>query len=200
MSHARAVFVAIAGTVAFAVSGCAGTSTPPQKTTPEASSTSGAPSTAASPAASPAAELTKPGTRLRVGERAILPSRDATIGVTVTAIKKGDRRAFVNRFGARAKGIVPYFIRYSVENVDGSDLSFRSAPYVTPITATGGSTGAVVSGSMDGCERQSAPRNFTKVGATFTTCRLTGARAGVKITGVKFTDDDYRDDPVVWKR
>lgn len=52
---------------------------------------------------------------------------------------------------------MPYFIRYTVKNVDGGDMSFTSAPYLQPLTATSGPTGAIATGGMDGCERKSEP-------------------------------------------
>ncbi|MEV1173861.1 hypothetical protein [Nonomuraea sp. NPDC049784] len=145
-------------------------------------------------------KTTKAGTRLRLGEQAILPYRNGYVGITVTAVEKGDRAAFEREFGTRARGIVPYFIRYTVENVDGADKSFMSAPYLQPLTATGGPTGAVLTGGIGGCERKSAPEGFARAGATFDTCRLTGARSGVEIVGAEFDDDAYRDDPVVWRK
>lgn len=145
-------------------------------------------------------ETTKAGTQLRLGEQAILPYRNGSVGITVTAVEKGDQAAFEREFGTRARGIVPYFIRYTVENLDGADKSFMSAPYLQPLTATGGPTGAVVTGGIDGCERKSAPKGFARAGATFDTCRLTGARTGAEIVGAEFDDDVYRDDPVVWRK
>ncbi|MEO3876553.1 hypothetical protein ABGB18_48020 [Nonomuraea sp. B12E4] len=145
-------------------------------------------------------ETTKAGTRLRLGEQAILPYRNGSVGITVTAVEKGDQAALEREFGTRARGIVPYFIRYTVENVDGADKSFMSAPYLQPLTATGGPTGAVLTGSLGDCERKSAPKDFARAGATFHTCRLTGARSGVEIVGAEFDDDAYRDDPVVWRK
>ncbi|MEO3803022.1 hypothetical protein [Nonomuraea sp. B1E8] len=146
------------------------------------------------------AETTAAGTRLKLGERAVVPFRKGTIGVTVTAVEKGDPADLVRERGQRAKGITPYYIRFTVENVDGTDHSYSSGPSLSLVTADGSGTGAIVTGGMPGCERESAPRDFSTAGATFTSCRLGGARTGIAIAGAKFDDDDYRDKPVVWRR
>ncbi|WP_406311379.1 hypothetical protein OHA77_21570 [Streptosporangium sp. NBC_01639] len=143
---------------------------------------------------------TAAGTGLKVGDRAVLPYKEGTVGVTVTAVEAGDQQAFEQRYGTRAKGIVPYYIRYTVENVDGRKLAFMSAPYLQLLTADGRSTGAIVSGTTDDCRRESAPKDFTRAGATFETCKLAGAAAGVKIAGAKFDEGDYRKNPVTWRR
>ncbi|MDX3100881.1 hypothetical protein [Nonomuraea angiospora] len=53
---------------------------------------------------------------------------------------------------------------------------------------------------MPGCKRQSAPRDFARAGASFETCRLAAARSGIDIVGAKFDQDNYRKDPVEWRR
>ncbi|TDD09046.1 hypothetical protein [Nonomuraea diastatica] len=146
------------------------------------------------------AETTAAGARLKFGERAVVPFRKGTIGVTVTAVEKGDPADLVRERGRQARGITPYYIRFTVENVDGTDHSYSSGPSLSLVTADGNGTGAIVTGSMPGCERESAPRDFSTTGATFTSCRLGAARTGIAITGAKFDDDDYRDKPVVWRR
>ncbi|MBF8192691.1 hypothetical protein ITP53_44830 [Nonomuraea sp. K274] len=147
-----------------------------------------------------ASKLTAPGTKLRVGQRAVVPDRKGPVGITVTAIEAGDPAALVRERGRQAKGITPHYIRYTVENVDGTDHSYSSGPVLSVVTADGGGTGAVLTGTMPGCERETAPRDFTQVGASFETCRLTGARTEVEIVGVKFDSDDYRESPLLWRK
>ncbi|TDE59761.1 hypothetical protein E1295_02430 [Nonomuraea mesophila] len=128
-------------------------------------------------------KATAPGTRLTFGRRAVVPYRKGTIGVTVTAVEKGDPAELVREYGRRAKGITPYYIRFTVENVDGGDHAHSSGPLLSLVTADGNGTGAVLTGTMPDCERESAPSDFTTAGATFTSCRLAGARTGVRIVG-----------------
>ncbi|WP_049565887.1 hypothetical protein [Nonomuraea sp. SBT364] len=187
----------LAAAAVLTLSGCgapAGTAPPAEPSPTGSSGTPGTGDTAGSVRATP------PGTELRLGERAVLPFRDGVIGVTVTAVDAGDRAAFRRQYGERAAGIVPYYIRYEVENVDGSDLSYSSGPSLGLVTAHGGPTGAVVSGSMPDCERANAPKGFTRAGATFSSCHLSGAAGRVEITGAEFDMNAYRDAPVSWRR
>ncbi|MEO3875773.1 hypothetical protein ABGB18_43920 [Nonomuraea sp. B12E4] len=146
------------------------------------------------------AETTATGTRLKAGQRAVIPYRKGTIGVTVTDVEKGDPADLLRQYGQRAKGITPYYIRFTIENVDGTDHSYSSGPILSLVTADGGGTGAVLTGTMPDCDRESAPQGFSEVGASFESCRLAGARTGVAIVGAKFADADYREEPVVWRR
>ena len=67
-----------------------------------------------------------PGTGFKVGDKAVLPfkyaKRKGTLAITVTAIDKG-AEADMSRFGERAKGLTPYFIKMKVENVGDTDLA-----------------------------------------------------------------------------
>ncbi|OLT35446.1 hypothetical protein BJF79_32325 [Actinomadura sp. CNU-125] len=161
----------------------------------------------APPQASPpggGAQVTPPGTALRVGQRAVVPYERAgvtgTLGITVTAIEPGDQATFRQRFGARAAGMVPFYIRYTVENVGGTDLSRGSAPLLEGVGPGGSSTGAVVIGTMDGCERGRPDDSFAVQGAKYESCRLQAARQGGTVAGAAYEEDEggYRDSPVIW--
>lgn len=188
----------------LAVSGCG--SEEPEKssaaptTAPSASATS-SPEQSGAPTD---AKTTAPGTELKLGERAVIAfksgSRQGTIAITVTAIEAGDEAAFRSKFGKKADGIVPYYIRYTVENVDGSDLAHTSSPMLGAVGADGRSTGAIVVGSITGCERESASRTFNTPGAKYETCRLQGARKGLEVAGAEYDEGDYDDKPITWKK
>lgn len=147
-------------------------------------------------------EATEPGTALKVGEQAVLPvtkdGKDVLIGFTVTAIEKGDQKALRQQFGEQAEGITPYYVKYEVENIDGSDLSFVSSPNIGGTGAGGESTGAVVSGDLPDCESASAPADFAAAGDTYSGCSLEGS-GGVEIVEANYEEGDYYDNPVVWK-
>ncbi|MEU6647425.1 hypothetical protein ABZ863_33560 [Saccharomonospora sp. NPDC046836] len=116
----------------------------------------------------------------------------------MTAIEPGDKAALDQEFGARAEGINPYYIRYTVENVDGTDFSFTSAPSLRATTAERRSTGVVVSGDLGDCEGESAPAEFNTPGATYDTCRLQGGQEGADVAGAMYDEDDYDESPIVW--
>ncbi|RSN62044.1 hypothetical protein [Actinomadura sp. WAC 06369] len=148
------------------------------------------------------AQATPPGTKLRIGQRAVVPYERAgttgMLGITVTAIEPGDQAAFQQRFGAKAAGMTPFYIRYTVENVGGTDLSRSSAPLLTGVGPGGGGTGAVVIGTIPGCDRGRPDDAFAAAGAQYRSCRLQAARAGGSVAGAAYEEDAYEDSPITW--
>ncbi|CAM3181785.1 hypothetical protein SAXI111661_21740 [Saccharomonospora xinjiangensis] len=165
-----------------------------------------APATEAKPSGGAASgETTAPGTELKVGETATVPftygtEKSGTIAITVTAIEQGDS-ADLAAFGDRAKGLVPYFIKFKVENVEGTDLSYSSVR-LRATAADGRGTGVVISGDVEGkCESETASRDFTTAGASYESCALQASSEGIEVVGAEFSDsDDYLDDPIVWTK
>ncbi|PWV81854.1 hypothetical protein SAMN05421630_10687 [Prauserella marina] len=196
---------------AITLSACGGGEEGDASAAPETSASAAAPSDevaaddsseAPAPAEPGSAEVTPPGTALKVGDRAVVPfeSSDATgkIAITVTAIEPGDKAEFESKFGDKAQGIDPVYIRYTIENVEGGDFSYSSAPRLRALGADGTGTGVIVSGDLGTCESDSAPKDFTAPGATYETCRLQGGTPDNPAVGVEYSDDDYSDDPIVW--
>ncbi|MEU3052496.1 hypothetical protein [Streptomyces griseus] len=150
----------------------------------------------------PAGDVTAPGTKLKVGDRAVLPFRytsdkKGTIAVTVTAIEKG-AESDMAAFGDKAKGMTPYFIKMKVENVGGTDLSYASLK-LDGVLDGGAGTGVILMGDIPGtCDRETAPRDFTTKGASYETCSLAATKTA-PVTGAEFDEGDtYSDNPVVW--
>ena len=212
MTHARGPLLAAAiGVTAVLLSSCAsetaGTAAPSDSTPPVTAATSAVSPTTASSTASlpkaPAGDVTKPGSTLKVGDRAVVPfkygtDKNGTIALTVTAIEKGDN-ADLAKFGDKAKGLLPYFIRVSVENVDGSDLAYSSVS-LRALGADGKSTGVIISGDVDKCQSETAKKDFTTAGAKYDTCVLQATREGSEITAATFDKgDDYIKSPITWK-
>ncbi len=123
-----------------------------------------------------------------------------TIAITVTDIEKGSSSDLA-QFGDRAKGLVPYYIKFTVENVEGTDLSYSSVR-LRANTADGRGTGVIISGDVEGkCESETAGRDFTTAGATFETCALQASQEGVDVVSAEFNEgDDYQDDPISWTK
>ncbi|EHY89432.1 hypothetical protein SacazDRAFT_02536 [Saccharomonospora azurea NA-128] len=170
---------------------------------PEAPASSAAEETAANKATP--GEITPPGTELKVGETATVPftygtDMSGTIAITVTDIEKGSSSDLA-QFGDRAKGLVPYYIKFTVENVEGTDLSYSSVR-LRANTADGRGTGVIISGDVEGkCESETAGRDFTTAGATFETCALQASQEGVDVVSAEFNEgDDYQDDPISWTK
>ncbi|MGH3760749.1 hypothetical protein [Actinophytocola sp.] len=200
----RVVFAAAVAAIGLGLSACdseedpkaADSTTESTSEAPASSETSE--SDAGDPA--PAGEATAPGTELKFGDPAVLPfeygDSTGTIGLTVTAVEAG-AEADLADFGEDAKGLTPYFIRLSVENVGGTDLAHTSVG-VDGVLEDGASTGVVLVGEVAQCANESAPSDFTTAGATYETCVLS-ASPGSPVTAVEFNQGDgYADDPVTW--
>ncbi|WP_447002629.1 hypothetical protein ACRAKI_23300 [Saccharothrix isguenensis] len=218
MLHVNGALITAVGAVALLLSACggstAGTAAPASTatasteestgTTSKSTPKSSTKSSAATPTNAPAGDITAPGSTLKVGERAVVPykygtDKEGTIALVVTAIDQGDN-ADLAAFGEKAKGITPYYIRVSVENVGGTDLAHTSVS-MRAIGMDGKSTGVIISGKTAQCDSNSAGKDFTTAGATYETCVLQGAREGAGVSGATYDKgDDYLKSPITWKK
>ncbi|MFJ9778945.1 hypothetical protein ACIRSS_05140 [Amycolatopsis sp. NPDC101161] len=202
MKHVRTTALLAACAAALLLSACGGESGQAAPAAPTSAPTSAAPESSTA-AAAPVGDVTKPGTELKLGERAVVPFKYGTaksgmIAITVTAIEKGDN-ADLAKYGDKAKGITPYYLRATVENVDGADLAYSSVS-LRALGSDGRSTGVIITGSTDRCKSGTAGKDFTSAGAKFETCTLQGAREGAAVEAATFDKGDgYDKSPVVWK-
>ncbi|MFD4348597.1 hypothetical protein ACFWQ6_27635 [Streptomyces coelicoflavus] len=221
MRKTRIAFAAVAATVGLGLTACGGgdDEAKPAKESPTASAGTSAPVEGSSAPASDEAsapveggeeggaaadaDVTKPGAKLKIGERAVLPftygtTKKGTVAITVTAIEKGTEADMTAKFGDKAKGMTPYYIRAKVENVGGTDLSYASLK-LDGMLKGGGRTGVILIGDLPGkCDRKSAPSDFKAEGASFETCSLSASKT-TPVTSAEFGEGDaYRDAPVVW--
>ncbi|MFB8206418.1 MULTISPECIES: hypothetical protein [unclassified Streptomyces] len=172
----------------------------PASPTPSSESPSADPSDDAG--SKPSGDVAAPGTKFKVGDRAVVPfkygtSKEGTVAITVTAIEKGTE-ADMAPFGDKAKGMTPYYIRMKVENVGGTDLSYSSLRLRGNL-AGGAPTGVILIGDLPGkCDSETAPRDFTTKGASYETCSLSATKTD-PIAVASFEEGDaYRDSPVIW--
>ncbi|MEU4766561.1 hypothetical protein AB0H12_25235 [Actinosynnema sp. NPDC023794] len=211
-THVNRTLVASVGALALLLSACGdattGTAAPAfttevttEKTTSSATPTKGSTSAAED---APAGDVTAPGTKLKVGERAVIPfkygtDKNGTIAVTVTAIEQG-ANADLAAFGEKAKGITPFYIRVTVENVGGTDLSYSSLS-LRALGADGKGTGVIISGDTKQCESETAKKDFTTAGAKYETCVLQGAREGAAVASASYANGDgYDKSPITWSK
>ncbi|MFB8088976.1 hypothetical protein [Streptomyces sp. NPDC055992] len=147
-------------------------------------------------------EVAAPGTKVKVGDRAVVPfsygtSKKGTVAITVTAIEKG-AEADMAPFGDKAKGMTPYYIRMKVENVGGTDLAYSSLRLRGKL-ADGSPSGVILIGDLPGkCASETAPRGFVTKGASYETCSLAATKTD-PIAAAAFEEGDaYSDSPVLW--
>lgn len=173
--------------------------TPPSTTSPAEEPPTSTSSEEPAPAGDTAA--TQGGTKLKFGDQAVVPYDvdEGTIGITVTAIEPGDQAAFEQQFGENAKGTAPFYVKYTVTNVGGTDLSDTTLAALYGSTVPGETTtGVALIGEMPGCESVRSPEDFTTAGATYESCELVAAPAGENLAEVGYEEDDYEENPIVW--
>ena len=204
MRTAMPVVLAVSATaMAFALSGCSNSSegsTPAIATPPASSAAASSAAPSSSPAAgSSAAEYTKQGTKLKIGEKAVVPFKSqkntGAIGVTVTGIDKGAEADLAPlKLGDRAKGMTPYYIQVKVTNETGSDFSYSSLGLMNGLLADGTSGPHVtVIGKFEKCDSGNSGKAFTTKGASYDSCVLALAPAGAEVKGASYSASTYRD-------
>ncbi|MFI6085631.1 hypothetical protein ACIBBB_32520 [Streptomyces sp. NPDC051217] len=214
MHKGRIVFAAALVTMALGLSACNGdeegaaaqdspaASTPASASSEPSDEGADAGSGSGGAAAPGEGDVTAPGRKLNVGDKAVLPfeytsEKKGTIAVTVTAIEKG-AEADMAAFGEKAAGMTPYFIKMKVENVGGTDLSYASLK-LNGVLEGGAGTGVILMGDIPGkCDNETAPTEFTTKGASYETCALSATKS-TPVTAAEFDEGDaYSDSPVVW--
>ncbi|WP_037361378.1 hypothetical protein [Amycolatopsis orientalis] len=183
--------------MAFALSGCSSSS---EGTTPPiAAPSSAAPSSSAAAESPASADYTKQGTKLKLGEKAVVPFRaqknTGAIGVTVTRIDKGAEADLAPlKLGDRAKGMTPYYLQVKVTNETGTDFSYSSLGLMNGLLADGTSGPHVtVIGKFEKCDSGNAGKTFTTTGASYDSCVLALAPAGAEVKGASYSASTYRD-------
>lgn len=213
---ARIAFTAVLVTIGLGLTACDGDEAEPAAQDSQAASAPASPSAPANPGgespaadsddgdAAPAAEgdVTAPDTKLKVGDRAVLPfeytnDKKGTIALTVTAIEKGTE-ADMAAFGDKAKGMTPYFIKMKVENVGGTDLSYASLKLNGKLEGAGGTGVILIGGLPDKCDSEAAPRDFNTKGASYETCSLSATKTSPVVAAAFDEGDAYSDNPVLW--
>ncbi|MFD4672532.1 hypothetical protein ACFWNN_22590 [Lentzea sp. NPDC058450] len=209
MTHARGpLFLAAVATAGLLLTACGSetTGSPVAATDTTAETTSESPTTPTSTSKkdTPVAaggDITAPGTKLKVGARAVLPmasgDKTGTIAVTLTAIEAGAKEDLA-KFGDKAKNVTPFYLRVKVENLSGTDLSYTSVS-LRGLGTDGKGTGVIISGDTPKCDSTSAPRTFKTAGETYETCVLTAAPDGLAVTAGEYNRGDYGKSPVVWE-
>ncbi|MFE2166400.1 hypothetical protein ACFXB3_15230 [Streptomyces sp. NPDC059447] len=224
-----AVGLAVAGTMAL--TGCkngnedaaAPSSSAPAgaPASPSAGGYSEAPGGAASPSAGynegtggaggaggAAGAAAKPGQAFKIGETATVPfdsgnTKGGTIALTVTAVEQGNPADLAPlNLGDKVKGMIPYYVRYTVKNVGTVDLSFTSVSHIKGLLADGSEAqGVSVIGKFEKCKEDSLPKGFTN-GQTQQECAIALAPSSqTKVSGAQYWNNPYmsKGKELTWK-
>ncbi|MCJ1681056.1 hypothetical protein MTF65_27640 [Streptomyces sp. APSN-46.1] len=144
-----------------------------------------------------AAGMAKPGTTFKIGEAATVPftygKTSGTIALTVTAVEQGQPADLEPlKLGDKVKGMIPYYIRYSVKNVGTTDLAYSSVGHIKGLLPDGSEAqGVSVIGKFEKCKDDSLPKGFTN-GQTQTSCAIALApSAETKVVGAEYWGNPY---------
>ncbi|MGR4878827.1 hypothetical protein ACIPUC_05230 [Streptomyces sp. LARHCF249] len=216
-STLAAVAVAVAGTMAL--TGCKNGNEELSPAQPTSSAPGGAPaspSAAASPstgggeAPAGAAGTAKSGQAFKLGETATVPfdygnNKGGTIDLTVTTIEQGNPADLEPlNLGDKVKGMIPYYVRYTVKNVGTTDLSFSTVGHIKGLLPDGSEAqGVSVIGKFEKCKGDSLPKGFTN-GQTQNGCAIALApSAQTKVAGAQYWGKPYNNlsdgKPLTWK-
>ncbi|MET9605488.1 hypothetical protein ABZZ17_10550 [Streptomyces sp. NPDC006512] len=178
-----------------------------QPSTPSAPSSSAAAGDAPAPGANGTA---KSGQVFKIGEAAQVPfnygsTKGGQIAITVTAIEQGNPADLEPlKLGDKVKGMIPYYVRYSVKNTGTVDLSHTSVGHIKGLLADGSEAqGVSIIGKFEKCPNESLPKGFTN-GQTQTSCALALApSAQTKVTAAQYWGEPYnilsKNKELVWK-
>ncbi|MCX5613521.1 hypothetical protein OHB39_39465 [Streptomyces sp. NBC_00047] len=212
-----AVAVAVAGTMAL--TGCKNGNEELSPAQPTSSAPGGAPaspSAAASPstgggeAPAGAAGTAKSGQAFKLGETATVPfdygnNKGGTIDLTVTTIEQGNPADLESlNLGDKVKGMIPYYVRYTVKNVGTTDLSFSTVGHIKGLLPDGSEAqGVSVIGKFEKCKGDSLPKGFTN-GQTQNGCAIALAPSvQTKVAGAQYWGKPYNNlsdgKPLTWK-
>lgn len=219
-----AVGLAVAGTLAL--TGCKNGNEELTPAQPSGATSSGAPSpsaTAPSDGGSPSATgpttggseapagangTAKSGQTFKIGEAAEIPfsygnNKGGQIALTVTAIEQGNPADLdVLKLGDKVKGMIPYYIRYSVKNTGTTDLSYSSVTQIKGLLGDGTEAQRVsIIGKFEKCPNESLPKGFTN-GRTQTSCAVALApSAQTKVAAAEYWGNPYSypNKGLVWK-
>lgn len=207
----------VAAVLTFAVAGCTGdtiagtgtgsvqTTTQPSAPTITTPTTTPRPYATTTPTLELTDEATKPGTKLKFGEQAIVPFYSTyakgLLGITVTveSVKATeeeiDKLPLKDEDKGKLKGKMFFFVKQTLVDIDGANFEGVTSPYLQATTRSGGFPGTLLGvGNHDvtGCEAGSlAPSDFSVKGAKFEDCRLAFGTASDPIASLAFTTKPY---------
>ncbi|MFE6056945.1 hypothetical protein ACFQ6N_39925 [Kitasatospora sp. NPDC056446] len=163
---------------------------------PSSSAPAGGAASGSAAAPAPAGATAAPGTTVKVGDAVTIPftsgSTKGTIALAVTSIEKGDPADLASlNLGDKAKGLVPYYIHYSVTNAGSTDLSFTSVTHMKGLLADGTEAqDLMIIGAFPKCKGESLPKGFTN-GQSATSCAVAMSPEASKVAGAEYWGDPY---------
>ncbi|MBM7788622.1 hypothetical protein [Tenggerimyces flavus] len=150
--------------------------------------------------------MTKPGSSLRFGQKAVVPMRyrdsftdtysDGVVTVTVQPIRRTSTKNLAGNFDQKSrdllKGKYVYYARVDIALVSG-DLSAAVTPSLEGVRSRGrGPAFALIGGELETiCPEGSAPSSFDVKGARWATCAIAVGTGSSPIRGFVWDEPPY---------
>ncbi len=148
-------------------------------------------------------ELTAQGTRLPLGDAAVVAYEpaQAVVGVLSIAVERVDKTSFAESFegwklGPQFKDMTPYFVRSAVTNEGDTDLGGRPVPLYAVGADDKLIEASTFKGTFEPCPSKPLPARFAK-GDTRTSCQVFLVPTEVAFEAISFRpSQDFN--PITW--
>ncbi|AUY50166.1 hypothetical protein [Streptomyces sp. CB01881] len=171
------------------------TPTSPAAAGSSSSTPAGASATAPAPATGGGKDAT-PGQTFKIGQPAQVQftsgSTKGVIALSVSSIETGDPADLdALKLGDKVKGLVPYYVHYTITNTGTTDLAYTSVDHVKGLLPDGSEAQELmIIGGFAKCPSTSLPKGFTN-GQTAQACAVALAPTATKVTGAEYWGSPY---------
>ncbi|MFB7612705.1 hypothetical protein [Kitasatospora sp. NPDC056181] len=169
--------------------------TTPAAASPSASASTGTSASAPAPATGGGTDAT-PGQTFKIGQPAQVQftsgSTKGVIALSVSSIETGDPADLdALKLGDKVKGLVPYYVHYTITNTGTTDLAYTSVDHIKGLLPDGSEAQELmIIGSFAKCPSSSLPKGFTN-GKTAQACAVALAPTATKVTGAEYWGSPY---------
>lgn len=156
--------------------------------------------------------MTRPGTRLRFGQKAIVPIRqyysftktytEGVLGVVVQRIQRAPGSKIEGNFDAKSKALLKshtaYYAKIVITNESGNAMSLIE-PHFDALRSGGRQPDlALIGGDLPGCRGTSSPDSFDHKGAQWVTCEVGASSPSRPIREIRYEDPPYGKEIQTW--
>lgn len=156
--------------------------------------------------------MTRPGARLRFGQKAIVPIRqynsfgrtytEGVLGVVVQQIQRAPGSRIEGNFDAKSTALLKshtaYYAKIVITNESGNAMSLIE-PHFDALRRGGQQPDlALIGGDLPNCRTTSSPESFDHRGAQWVTCELGASSPSRPIREIRYGDPPYGVEIQTW--
>jgi hypothetical protein len=157
--------------------------------------------------------MTRPGARLRFGQKAIVPIRqynsfpgtytEGVLGVVVQKIQRAPGSKVEGNFDAKSTALLKshtaYYAKIVITNESGNAMSSLIEPRFDPVRRGGQQPDlALIGGDLPGCRTTSSPDTFDHKGAQWVTCEVGASSPSRPIREIRYDAPPYGTEIQTW--